>query len=186
MKKIALLTVISLLLCLCFSGCRANKTQWAPIELTRRDAATDAPIPGSEVIVAVSPEAPLGGLELFFNLTGDSPSATVSIYKATVDYATTLAEKPVRQEKFSELAANMMWQFRTLPAGDYLIVFSDLNAATLSRSIVPSDKANGKILNYCNGNVMTDGTCVMTLLCIKTADNPDPGLAVFAYPVVEE
>lgn len=185
MKKVALFLAF-LIPCLLFAGCSSGGTDWAILELSHRDPVTDASIPAERVAVALSTEAPLGGLEMTFSITGENPSGTVSIYKAEKDYATTLSGKPAREEKFSNLTEKLMWQFRTLPAGDYLIVFSDLSAATLTRSIVPSDEANGKILNYRNGEIMTDGTCVLTLLFIKTNDHPEPGLVTFAYPVPEE
>ncbi|MBO5247713.1 MAG: hypothetical protein J6B54_00235 [Clostridia bacterium] len=185
MKKIicffSLLMTVLLLV-----GCASDGTDWGTVELARRDAETDATIPAQHVAVALSPNAPLGGMEIIFSITGESPSGTVSIYKAEKDYDTTLSGKPVRKESFSPLTEKVLWQFRTLPAGDYLIVFSDLNAATLVRSIVPSDGANGKILHYRNGEIMTDGTCALTLLCIKTDDVPEPNLNTFAYPVPEE
>ncbi len=185
MKKTTLFLSFCIL-CLLFSGCSSGGTDWAPLDLARRNPSTDAPIPAEVVAVALSTEAPLGGMEMSFTITGENPSGIVSIYKADRDYSTTLSGKPVREEKFSKLTEKLMWQFRSLPAGDYLIVFSELSAATMTRSIVPSDEANGKILNYRNGEIMTDGTCALTLLFIKTHDHPEPGLVTFAYPVPEE
>ncbi len=185
MKKTALILTFCLLLA-GLAGCHAGRTNWAPVELARRDTATDAPVPGEPIAVAISLQAPFGGLEMFFSLTGESPSARVSVYKAEKDYSTTLSGKPIREETFPDLTETLMWQFRTLPAGDYLIVFSDLNNAALIRSIVPSDEANGKVLYYRNGEIMTDGTCAITILCMKTDDHPQPGLTTFAYPVPEE
>ncbi len=185
MKKTALF-LISCFFILFFAGCSSGGTDWAPLNLALPDPETDAAIPAEQVAVALSTKSPLGGLEMTFSITGENPSGVVSIYKAEKDYPTTLSEKPVREEKFSDLTEKIMWQFRTLPAGDYLIVFSELNAATLTRSIVPSAEANGKILNYRNGEISTDGTCALTLLFIKTNDSPEPELETFAYPVPEE
>ncbi len=184
-KKTALF-LISCLLILFLAGCSSGGTDWAPLNLAQPDPETDAPIPAERVAVALSTKAPLGGLEMTFSITGENPSGIVSIYEAEKDYNTTLSGKPVLEEKFSDLTEKMMWQFRTLPAGDYLIVFSDLSAATLMRSIVPSTEANGKILHYRNGEISTDGTCCLTLLFIKTHDHPEPELEPFAYPVPEE
>lgn len=184
MKKIALFTALCCLFLL--AGCSAKGTQWATVSLTQRDAETDASIPAEHVAVALTTDTPLGGMEMVFSLTGENPSATVSVYKAEKDYSTSLSGKAVRQEKFTDLTDKLLWQFRTLPAGDYLIVFSDLTDATLIRSVVPSEQANGKILNYRNGEISTDGTCVLTLYFIPANDNSQPQLKTFAYPVVEE
>ncbi len=173
-------------LALLLTGCSSGGTDWGPVELARRDAATDTSVAGDPIAVAVSVDSPLGGLEMAFAVTGEDPKVTVSIYKAEKDYETTLSNNPQRKETFSHLTEKLMWQFRTLPAGDYLIVFSHVTDAALIRSIVPSDEANGKILHYRSGEIMTDGTCALTLLCIKTDENPEPGLVTFAYPVSEE
>ena len=95
-------------------------------------------------------------MEISFDVTGEDAEITVSIYKAEKDYNTTCSQKPLREETFSHLTENLLWQFKTLPAGDYLIVFTDANNAALLKSIVPSDAANRKILNYRNGEVMTE------------------------------
>lgn len=181
MKKIF---IFALCLLFCFSGCAANG-EWNALELARRDAASDASIPAQHVAVALSPASDLQGLEMTFTVTGESPSVTVSVYRAEKDYNTTLSGKPLREKNFSNLAEKVLWQFRSLPAGDYLIVFSDLSAATLTKSVVPSDEANGKILYYRNGEVMTDGTPVLTLLCAKNGEE-SPKLVTFSYPVPQE
>ncbi len=183
MKKI-----LPLVLCLllCFTGCGTKGTEFNTVDLARQDPDTDASIPAEQVVIALSTDAPLGGMEMIFSLTGDDPNAVVSIYQAQTDYNTTLSDKPVRKEKFSDLTDKILWQFKTLPAGDYLIVFSELSGATLLRSIVPSDESNGKILTYRNGEIMTDGTPILTLLFPKTHDHSEPGLVTFAYPVIEE
>ena len=183
MKKI-----IPLVLCLLLvlTACGAKGTEYATIDFAVRDADTDASIPAEHVAIALSTQTPFGGMEITFSLTGENPSAVVSIYKANADYQTTLSGKPVRKETFTELTEKLLWQFRTLPEGDYLIVFSEITGATLMRSIVPSDAANGKLLTYRNGEIMTDGTPVLTLLFPKTNEHPEPGLTTFAYPVVEE
>ena len=183
MRKI-LPVILCLLLCL--TACSSKGTEFTSLDLARPDKNTDAPIPSDQVTVALSTNASWGGLELNFRLTGDDPNVEVAVYKATVDYHTTLSEKPIRKERFSDLTEKLLWQFKTLPAGDYLIVFSNLNGATLMRSIVPSDEANGKILTYKNGEIMTDGTPILTLLFPKTNEDSQPGLVTFAYPVVEE
>lgn len=185
MKKAALFTALCLLTLL-FSACSPKATQWYTVSLTHRDAESDASIPAEHVAVALTTDSPLGGMEMVFSVTGENPSATVSIYKAEKDYSTTLSGKAVRQETFENLTDKLLWQFRTLPAGDYLIVFSDLTDATLLRSVVPSEEANGKILNYRNGEISTDGTCVLILYFIPTNEIPQPGLNTFAYPVLEE
>ena len=185
MRKISLLLTLCLLT-LTLSACASSPTDWGAISLGRRDVATDTPIEGETVAAAVSVTAPLGGMEISFDVTGEDAEITVSIYKAEKDYNTTCSQKPLREETFSHLTENLLWQFKTLPAGDYLIVFTDANNAALLKSIVPSDAANRKILNYRNGEVMTDGTCAITLLCIKTTEIPEPGLVTFAYPVIQE
>lgn len=185
MKKTALILILCMLSFL-FSGCSSGGTDWALLNLAQSDEKTDTPIPAQQVAIALSTTAPLGGMEIIFSITGDDPSGTVSIYKAENDFATSLSKKPVREEKFSQITEKMLWQFRTLPAGDYLIVFSDLNAASLIRSILPSKEAIGKILTYQNGEISTDGTCLLTLLFTKTHDHPEPELNTFAYPVPEE
>ena len=183
MKKI-----LPLVLCLllCFTACSSKGTEFLSLDLARPDPNTDASIPSEQVTVAFSTDASLGGVELTFRLTGDNPEAEVAIYRAQVDYQTSLSEKPVRKERLSNLTEKILWQFKTLPAGDYLIVFSNLNGATLMRSIVPSDEANGKILTYKNGEIMTDGTPVINFLFPKTNEDSQPGLVTFAYPVVVE
>ncbi len=183
MKKILPLALCLLLL---FTGCSSKGTDWQPVNLALQDKETDASIPAQHVAVALSPDGTLGGIEMTFSVTGDTPSVSVAVYKAEKDYQTTLSGKPVRKKNFSQITEKILWQFRTLPAGDYLIVFSEMNAVTLTRSVVPSDEANGKILTYRNGEIMTDGTPVLTLLCPKTNDQPEPGLITFSYPVIEE
>lgn len=185
MKKISLLLVFSLLILL-LSACSSGAVQWGPIELSRRDEASDTPVQGDLVVVAVSVAAPLGGLELACRVTGEDGEITVAIYKAEKDYKTTLSGTPEREQRITNLTEKLLWQFRTLPAGDYLIAFSGAKSVSLLKSVVPSDEANGKILHYCNGDIMTDGTCALTLLCIKTNDVPEPGLVTFSYPVIQE
>ncbi len=185
MKKISLcLTVLLILLLL--GGCGASAPDWAPLELARRDSATDSALLGDTVAVAFTVDAPFGGLEGAFVLTGENPEITVSVYEAVKDYKTTLSEKPKRQKTFDRLSEKLLWEFRTLPAGDYIIVFSGATSAAPLKSIVPSDEANGKILHYRNGEIITDGTCALTLLCLKSSPDHTPGLTTFAYPVIEE
>ena len=185
MKKTLSLFLL-FLFTLTLTSCGSNAPQWAEIPLTSPENEESAPIQGSPVAVAVSTDNPVGGVEFSSKITGEHPQITVAIYKANKDYKTTLSEKPVRKETFDNLSEKLLWQFRTLPAGDYLILFSDEKDGALLKEIVPSDEANGKILNYRNGEIMTDGVCKISLLCIKTEANPEPGLTTFAYPVPEE
>lgn len=185
MKKTSLLLIFCIL-ALLLSACSSGATGWSPIELARRDKTGDTPVQGDLIVVAVSVTAPLGGIEMACKITGEDAEITVSVYKAEKDYNTTLSGGPVREQKITDLTEKLLWQFRTLSAGDYLIVFSGAKNAALLKSVVPSDEANGKILHYRNGEIMTDGTCALTLLCIKTDDVPQPGLVTFAYPVIQE
>ena len=130
MRKISLLLTLCLLT-LTLSACASSPTDWGAISLGRRDVATDTPIEGETVAAAVSVTAPLGGMEISFDVTGEDAEITVSIYKAEKDYNTTCSQKPLREETFSHLTENLLWQFKTLPAGDYLIVFTDANNAAL-------------------------------------------------------
>lgn len=172
-------------LLLTFSACKGNVTDWKTVSLTGTSSAPAPSVSGEPVAVALSPNSPIGGIELQLDISGDAPKITLSIYEATVDYQTTLSQKPVRKETIDRLSERILWQFRTLPAGDYLIVVSQMEGAALKKAIVPSDEANGKILHYCNGEIRTDGTPEITLLCIPT-ENSEPGLETFYYPVLEE
>ena len=184
LKKALSLLLLAVLLCT-LSACKGSVTDWKTVSLTRTSSAPAASVSGEPVAVALSPDSPFGGIELRLEITGDSPKITISIYEATVDYQTTLSQKPVRKESVDRLSERILWQFRTLPAGDYLIVVSQMEDAALKKAVVPSDEANGKILHYCNGEIRTDGTPEITLLCIP-AENSEPGLETFYYPVLEE
>ncbi len=185
MKKIVSLLCATLALLL-LAGCSSGTPDWAPLELARRDAATDTAILGNTLAVAFTTDAPLGGLEVTFALLGEDAEITVSVYEAVKDYNTTLSAKPKRQKTFDRLSEKLMWQFRTLPAGDYIVVFSEAKNGAPLKSVVPSDMANGKVLHYRDGEIMTDGTCALTLLCRKDQQNQTPTLQTFAYPVPEE
>ncbi len=184
MKKI--FTLLLALTLLALVGCSGNAPQWAYLELARRDPATDTAVLGNTVAVALTCDASLGGLEAAFVLTGADAEITISVYEAVKDYQTTLSGKPKRQKTFDRLSEKIMWQFRTLPAGDYIIVFSGAKNGAPLQSVVPSDTANGKILQYRDGEIMTDGTCALTLFCTPNQDNQPPTLTTFAYPVPEE
>lgn len=185
MKKRTLLLCFFSLLFL-FSACSSQKTDLLPVELPARNSATDSELQGDVIAVACGVNAPIGGIEFSCKITGESPQITVAIYKAEKDYQTTLSGKPVRKETVTDLTERLLWQFRTLPAGNYLVVFSRAKDATLIKSVIPSDASNGKTVHYRNGEVMTDGTCALTLLCVKTTENPEPAMTTFFYPVVEE
>lgn len=185
MKKIWR-TALFLSIVLLFSACSSPSPGLSPINLALRNPASDTAILGDTVAIACAVNAPLSGIEIAFEITEPNASITVSVYQAEKDYKTSLANKPVRKETIDHLSEKVLWQFRTLAAGNYLIVFSDAKNAAPIKSVVPADSANGKTVHYRNGEVMTDGTCALTLFCIKTDQVPEPEMTTFFYPVVEE
>ena len=175
----------SLLLCLALMACAASPAQYSTIALARRDTSTDGAAAGEGLAVAFSVTAPLCGLEIECNITGENPSITMEIYKADTDYATTVAESPVRSETVTDLTTKLLWQFNPLEKGDYIVLFTNIKDSELIKSLQPSEMAAGKILHLRNGTVMTDGTVALTLFC-SSKDQTEPALAVFTYPIVEE
>ena len=184
MKKSFLIPVLLSLLLL-FSGCSSTKLDLAAVPLARTDA-LDTAAEGAVLAVGCSVNGPLSALELNLQITGESPSVTVEIYEAEKDYETTVAKKPVRKETLTNLTNKVLYQFQTLDAGDYLLVFSEAKNAALMKSVVPSDAANQKILSLRNGQPMNDGTCAVTLMLVKTQANPEPTLTTFQYPIPQQ
>jgi len=127
----------------------------------------------------------LAGIEFQSRITGENPATTVKIYKANTDYATTFADSPLREERVENLSEKLLWQFDPLESGDYIILFTDTHDSVLIRSLIATQEARGKILTFRKGQIMTDGTVALTLLCTPT-DGVQAGLKVFTYPVVQE
>ena len=185
MKKRFLSLFLLLILTLSTAGCASGQTVWAETALARPDPATDGEMDLNGLCVAISVNAPFGGMELDCKTESQDNSVTISVYKANLNYETSLSGTPVRTCTVRNVGTNFLWKFRTLPAGDYLIVFSDVNGVKAARSVVPSDAANGKILQYRNGSVVTEGTCRMTLLLTEQKEETFSYLGLFAYPVPE-
>ncbi|MBQ4322871.1 MAG: hypothetical protein IJC19_02905 [Clostridia bacterium] len=183
MKRIA---TLPLLLCLILlTACSSAPSEFTQILLAHRDPATDSPTDANGVAVGVSFTTPLSGLEFECALTGEAAEITVSIYKADTDYETTVGAETVREERITNLSAKLLWQFDALPAGDYIILFSNPKNASLIKSVVTSYEGSGKILHYRNGTVMTDGTVALTLL-FPTTEGTTPALKTFTYPIMEQ
>lgn len=182
MKKFCTILLLCALLA-ALTACASPRTDWTPLPLARAETEDTAPAQGETIAVAFSVTEAFGGVELEFQVQ-DQASITISIYTADKDYRTTLSQKPKRTETVENLTENVLWQFRTLPAGNYLMVFTQAKNAALKKAAAPSDEANGKILHYKNGEIMTDGICMITLLCRKS--DPAPAFTPFTYPVIVE
>lgn len=188
MSHLLRLTALLLLFILLLSSavaCSATPETLVQIPLAYRDEATDGTAEGDNVAVAFSVTAPLSGIEFQSRITGKNPATTVKIYKANTDFETTMAEAPLREERFGELTEKLLWQFSPLEAGDYIILFTDTDDSVLVKSLLTSTAARGKILSFRQGLIMTDGTVALTLLCTPT-DGTEPALKTFTYPVVQE
>lgn len=175
-----------LLLCLTLMACASSPAQSTALPLALREEATDSTASGEGLAVAFSVTTPLVGLEFECNITGENSQITVEIYKADTDYATTVSGDPQRAQTISHLSKKLLWQFDSLPPGDYIVLFSQVTDAELIKTLKPSAQATGKILHLRNGTVMTDGTVALTLFCTPSEENQAPSLAVFTYPIVEE
>lgn len=185
MKRIGSILLL-LVFTLFLASCSATPADLSVLALAQRNESTDAYASVEGVRVAFSLNAPLAGLEFQCRATDSQAAVTVKIYAADTDHDTTLAADPVREMTFRNPAAKMLWQFDSLPAGDYLIAFSDSAGVELLKSAAPSAEAAGKILHYRNGSVMTEGILVLTLLCEKTESVPQPSFITFTYPVIVE
>lgn len=186
MKKTAfcLLLLLSLLLTACSS---ASKTAWTAHPLSATDAQSMFPdSSGGTVAVAVTVNDSFGGIELRSTVQSEQAKVSVAVYRAEKDYATTLSSSPKREKTLTGVTDDFLWKFSTLPAGDYLIVLSGAADLAPDQSLLPSDEANGKILNYRNGEIVTDGTYALTLLLASNADADHNYFSTFAYPVPKE
>ena len=184
MKKTLSLFLCILLLLL--AGCSSGEIRWAEIPISVRDAETDRPASGEVMAMAFALDVPLGGLSMQFEPTGEDSEITVELYKAKENYEETLKSTPKRKETFKNPAENMIWQFRTLPAGSYLLVFSDAKNVNVLKSVVPSQQANGRTVHYKDGTVVTDGLFTITLMCIQAEEERTYELLPFSYPTPEE
>ena len=179
-------TLLLLVFALFLASCSAPPADFVALPLAERDGTADEYTAAEGILVALSVNAPLSGLEFSCKTDREGAKITVKIYEANTDYDTTLSADPVREETFQSLAPKMLWQFNSLPAGDYFIAFSDSEGTQLLRSAAPSREAGGKILHYRNGAVMTEGTLALTLLCEKTEEVTQPALITFTYPIIVE
>lgn len=184
MKKFCTILLSCALLAV-LTACASPQTEWTPLPLARAETEDPSPAQGETIAVAFLVTEPFGGMEMEFQVQSDA-SITVSIYAANKDYQTSLSQKPKREETIEDLTENVLWQFRTLPAGNYLIVFSQAKNAAVKKAAAPSDEANAKILHYRNGEIMTDGICMITLLCLQSDPAVSPALTPFTYPVIVE
>ena len=180
-RSCSLLLLLSLLFLV---ACSATPASFAPLSLAKSDSETDQYVTAEGIFVAVSVNAPLTGLEFRCKTAGEDAKITVKIFEADTDHDTTVASDPVLKETFRNPAEKMLWQFDSLPAGDYFIAFSDVSGVEILQSAAPSAEASGKILHYRNGAVLTNGTLALTLLCTKSEKNPQPALITFTYPVI--
>lgn len=187
MKKAALLLCFVLLF-LNVAGCSSSDSnQWASISLFGSEAAfSETDLGGATGAVAVTVNDAFGGIELNCVPEGDDASVTVAVYRADTDYQTSVSASPVRKTVLKRMTGNLLWRFRTLPAGDYIIVFSQTNRVRLIKSVVPSDAANGKTLCYRNSEIATDGVFALTLLLSENGEENHSYLSAFAYPVPAE
>lgn len=184
MKKFCTVLLLCALLA-ALTACASPRTDWTPLPLARAETEDPSPAQGETIAAAFSVTEPFGGVELEFHVQ-DNASITVSIYAADKDYRTSLSQKPKREETIENLTESVLWNFRTLPAGSYLIVFSQGKNAAVKKAAAPSDEANGKILHYRNGEIMTDGICMITLLCRRSDPAVAPAFTPFTYPVIVE
>ena len=179
-------SLLLLIFTLFLASCSATPANFTTLTSAQRNEQTDTYASAEGVQVALSLNAPLTGLEFQCKASGDGAAITVRIYAADTDYDTSLSADPVREQTFRAPAEKMLWQFDSLPAGDYLIAFSDSVGVELLKSAAPSAAAAGKILHYRNGSVMTEGVLALTLLCEKTESVPQPSFITFTYPVIVE
>lgn len=184
MRKTALLLAGLWLFLL--TGCASSGGDWTAAALARPDPGTDGTVELNGFAVAVSVNASFGGLELRCKSEGTDNEVTVSIYRADRSYDVSLSASPARTCTLKNVGNDFLWKFRTLPEGDYLIVFSDARQVTGVCSVVPTDEANGKIVQYRNGTAVTDGTCALTLLLATQSKDGFTYLERFAYPVPDQ
>ena len=184
MKKTALLLAGLLLFLL--TGCASSGGDWTAAALARPDPGSDGTVDLNGFAVAISVNASFGGLELRCKSEGTDNGVTVSVYRADRSYEVSLSASPARSCTLKNVGNDFLWKFRTLPAGDYLIVFSDARQVSGVFSVVPSDEANGKILQYRDGAAVTDGTCALTLLLSTQKKDGFTYLDRFAYPVPDQ
>lgn len=177
-----LLSVV-VLLSACAGGNGTPRTAVPLADLSPEYTGT-CPLEGRTVAFSVT--SPLCGAELRCVPESKDASFTVSVYAADRDVKISLAAEPLRTVRVTDPSEDFLWMFRTLPAGDYLIRFSQVSGVAAVSSAVPSEQANGKILQYRGTDVLSEGPCALTLL-VETKDDADASyLTSFAYPVPVE
>lgn len=182
MKRMFSVVIAGLLL---FCACSAGVGDTVTVDLFGASEPTASDLSGGTVAVAVTVNEDFCGIEWQCSVSSSDSSLTVSVFRADTDYKTSVSSGAVREITLQGLRNDNLWEFRTLSAGDYVIVFSEASGVSLCFCALPSDEANGKTLTYRNGEVSAEGSVAASLILIAPTDPARTLLSAFAYPVAE-
>ena len=115
---------------------------------------------------------PFSGIDITCSSSEDS-SVDIEIYNFVTDYATTLLGETVETASFSDYAdgARLAVGHGTLPAGEYLVVFTSKTNSLLSCGDYQSKEADNSVVVYENGNLLLN--CVPYMSVIFDAEAED-------------
>jgi hypothetical protein len=103
----------------------------------------------------------------------ENSSIDIYLYNFVTDYSTTLLGEVIESASFNDYSdgAKLAVGYGTLPAGEYLVVFSSKTNALMSCGDYQSKEADNSVVVYENGNLLLN--CVPYMSVIFDAESED-------------
>ena len=115
---------------------------------------------------------PFSGIEIACSASEDS-SLDISVYNFVTDYLTSLSGEVIDSVSFSDYAdgVKLAVGLGTLPAGEYLVVFTSDTNSVISCGDYQSAEADNSVVIYENGNLLLNSVPYMSV--IFDEESPD-------------
>lgn len=112
------------------------------------------------------------GIDTVFAASENS-SLTISIYSFVTDYATSVAGEKLVSVDFSDYAdaTRLAFGFGSLPAGEYLVVFSSSSNAVMYCGYYQSAEAGNSVVVYENDRLLLNCVPYMSVIFDKSSEN---------------
>ncbi|MBQ6052627.1 MAG: hypothetical protein IJL30_04980 [Clostridia bacterium] len=116
--------------------------------------------------------APFSGMDVIC-AGAEKNRLEITLYAFDADYATTVAGKKLADVRFTDFedGASLAVSFGTVPAGEYLAVFSSDRSAEIYCSYYQSETADNSVVVYDNGDLLLNCVPYMSVIFDRTAEN---------------